>query len=101
MARPRAAALLTVSWNSRAGTESAAGRAYNLADCYARWADWARWTSELLRVDVEIDTSSPEQPKNTFTKDAAGSLGVALDRGHEGIRAHLRELIAQMAADRV
>ncbi len=83
------------------GNPQAAGRAYNLADCYARWADWARWTSELLGVDVEIDTSSPEQPKNTFTKDAARSLGAALDRGQEGIRAHLRELIAQMAADRV
>ena len=66
-----------------------------------RWADWERWTSELLGVDVEIDTSSPEQPRNTFTKDAARSLGGTLDRGHEGIRAHLRELIAQMAADRV
>ncbi len=80
MARPRAAAWLTVSWYSRAGPESAAGRAYNLADCYARWADWARWTSKLPGLVVELDTSSPEQPKNTFTKDAARSLGVAFDQ---------------------
>ncbi len=92
--------MLTVSWYSRAGTESAAGRAYNLADCCGRWADWARRTSELLGVDVEIDTSSPEQPRNTFTKDAARSLGVTLDRGHEGIREHLRELIGRVAHSR-
>jgi nucleoside-diphosphate-sugar epimerase len=72
---------------------SAAGRAYNLVDCYARWADWAKMACEELGVDVPIDFSSPAQPKNTFTKNAALSLGVQLDRGHEGIRTHLRELI--------
>ncbi|MCZ6810609.1 MAG: hypothetical protein O7D97_01275, partial [Planctomycetota bacterium] len=68
----------------------------NLADCYARWADWALMAGELLGLEVEIDTSSPPQPKNTFTKEAARSLGVELDRGHDGIREHLRELIKDM-----
>ena len=76
------------------GNSDAAGKAYHLADCYARWADWAVMAAELLGVDAEIDTSSPAQPRNTFSKDPARSLGVQLDRGHEGIREHLGELIA-------
>ncbi|MHC4127943.1 MAG: NAD-dependent epimerase/dehydratase family protein [Planctomycetota bacterium] len=78
------------------GNPESAGKAYNLADCYARWADLAQMASELLGADVEIETSSPPSPKNVFTKDAARALGVQLDRGHEGIRQYLRELIAAM-----
>ncbi len=74
----------------------AAGKAYHLADCYARWADWAVMAADLLGVDAQIDTSSPAQSRNTFSKDGARSLGVELDRGHEGIREHLRELIDLM-----
>ena len=75
------------------GNEEAAGRAFNLADCYARWADWAQMTAELLGVEADIDFSSPSQPNNVFAKDAAQSLGISLDRGHEGIRRHLHDLI--------
>jgi nucleoside-diphosphate-sugar epimerase len=78
------------------GNLKAAGRAFDLTDCYARWADWAHIAADLLGVNVPIDLSSPPQPKNKFSKDAAKSLGVKLDRGHEGIRAHLQELIAVM-----
>jgi len=78
------------------GNPAVAGRPFNLADCYARHADWAAMAAALLGIDAAIDFSSPPQPKNTFTKGAARSLGVALDRGHEGIRRHLAELIALM-----
>jgi nucleoside-diphosphate-sugar epimerase len=78
------------------GNPEANGKAYNLVDCYARWADWAMMAAELLGIDSELDTTSPESPKNMFTKDAAQSLGVSLDRGHQGIREHLRELIELM-----
>jgi nucleoside-diphosphate-sugar epimerase len=81
------------------GNPQAAGKAYNLADCYARWAVLAQMAAELLGADVEIDMSSPPTPKNVFTKDAAATLGVALDRGHEGIRQYLRELLAAMDED--
>jgi len=74
------------------------GKVYNLVDCYARWADWAMIAAELLGIDGELDTSSPNSPKNQFTKDAAQSLGVPLDRGHAGIREHLRELLERMGA---
>jgi nucleoside-diphosphate-sugar epimerase len=78
------------------GNPAVAGRPFNLADCYARHADWAALAAGLLGIDAPIDFTSPPQPKNTFTKDAARSLGVPLDRGHEGIRQHLRDLIAVM-----
>lgn len=80
------------------GDPAAAGRAYNLVDCYARWADWAQMAADLLGVKAEIDMSSPPQPQNMFTKDAARSLGVQLDRGHEGIRQYLRELVEMTRA---
>jgi len=74
----------------------AAGRAFNLADCYARWGDLALMAADLLDVAPDVDLSSPERPRNTFTKDAARELGVPLDRGHDGIRTHLRRLIEAM-----
>ena len=79
--------------------DAAAGKPFNLVDCYARWADWAMIAAEIMGADVEIDMSSPAEPKNTFTKDQAKSLGCPapfLDRGPAGIRTHLEELIAQM-----
>ena len=74
------------------GNPDANGKIYNLADCYARWADLAKMTAELLGLDADIDMSSPAEPKNRFTKDAVQSLGVPMDRGHDGLREHLREL---------
>ena len=81
------------------GNPDANGKVYNLADCYARWADLAVMASEEMGLEAEIDLTSPAQPKNVFTRDAAQSLGVKLDRGHDGLRAHLRELIAVMDTD--
>lgn len=77
----------------------AAGKPFNLVDCYARWADWAVMACDLLGASVEIDMSSPAEPQNTFLKDQSKSLGCPapfLDRGHEGIRTHLEKLIAAM-----
>jgi nucleoside-diphosphate-sugar epimerase len=79
------------------GNPSVAGRPYNLVDCYCRWSDMAKYAAEALGVPADIDFSSSEAPKNTFTKDAARSLGVMLDRGHDGIRDHMRELVARMS----
>lgn len=79
------------------GNEQASGRAYNLADCYARWSDWAKMAAEILQIRPEITVTSPAEPQNTFDKSAAATLGVHLDRGREGIYKHLEELIAEMA----
>jgi hypothetical protein len=67
-----------------------------MADCYARWADLAVMTADLLGIDAEIDLSSAPEARNRFTKDAVQSLGVSMDRGHDGLRDHLRDLIAMM-----
>jgi nucleoside-diphosphate-sugar epimerase len=80
------------------GNPSAAGRPFNLVDCYARWADWALMARDMLGLDNPVDTSSPAKPENEFTRDAAQSLGVDLNRGHEGIRKHLKQLIAHIQA---
>ena len=81
------------------GNDAAAGKAYNLVDCYARWSDWAVMTADVLGIDAQIDDSSPAAPKNTFDMAAARSdLSVALDRGHDGIREHLASLVDHMTA---
>lgn len=69
---------------------------YNLVDCYARWADWAAIIAEELGVPADIDFSSPEQPQNAFDVTATRALGVPMNRGRDGIRAHARALIAAL-----
>jgi dTDP-glucose 4,6-dehydratase len=75
------------------GNTEANGRVFNMADCYARWGDLAVIAADLLGIDADIDLSSPPQSKNRFTKDAVQSLGVSMDRGHDGLREYLRDLI--------
>ena len=79
------------------GNERATPAVYNLVDCYARWGDWATIASELLGIDAEIDLTSPPAPRNMFLDDQVRQdLGVGLDRGLEGVREHLRQLIECM-----
>jgi nucleoside-diphosphate-sugar epimerase len=78
------------------GNHDTAGKVYNLVDCYARWADWAIIAAQELGIEVDVDASSSAHPANEFSKEAARSLGVSLDRGHGGIREHLRELITRL-----
>jgi len=73
-----------------------AGQVFSLADCYARWADWATMAAEELGLQADIDLSSPAEPLNTFSKSPAADFGVPLDRGHAGIRSAIRELIEAM-----
>ena len=69
---------------------------YNLVDCYARWADWAVLAAEVTETKIEIDMSSPSEPKNTFDKSSTlNDLGVDLGRGLDGIRAHIEELVSK------
>lgn len=69
---------------------------YNLVDCYARWADWATLTAQTIGSDIEIDMSSPPEPANTFdTSKVNKDLGVSLDRGFEGIREYIKDLVAR------
>jgi len=75
------------------GNEAANGQVYNVVDCYARWADLAQMIADELGVKVEIDKSSPSNPKNEFTQGALEALGVVPRRGHDGLRQHVREMI--------
>lgn len=83
------------------GHPGAAGQVYNLADCYARHADWAAMAAEVLGINPppDINFSSPPKPQNMFKKDAVRTLSINLDRGHLGIKQHLRELSRAMAAE--
>lgn len=72
----------------------AAGRVYNLVDCYARWSDIAGWIAEELGLEAEIDDSSQAEPRNHFDVSAARSLGARLEYGHAGLREHVRRLVA-------
>ena len=76
------------------------GHIYHLAECYARWCDWAACCCEITGRSVEIDHGSPTAPKNMFdTSDLEQDLGFTWTRGWEGIESHLRSLHAMMAQD--
>ncbi len=79
----------------------ASGQPFNLTDCYMRYADWASLACEVMGVERQIDFSSPEAPKNTFSKESTRTiLGVDASRGRDGIREHLRELLPLVKAER-
>ncbi|MAY75623.1 MAG: hypothetical protein CMJ31_13090 [Phycisphaerae bacterium] len=78
--------------------ERSAGKPFHLADCYARWTDLAQWGAELLKIRPEIVVTSEPDSVNHFDKTAAKSLGpdVDLERGHDGLRAHLEQLVSEL-----
>lgn len=86
--------------------DAAAGRAFNLADCYAKFTLLGRFAAEALGLPesrVTLDESPPA--KNHFdTRACRDILGVPLNRGTEGLRTHIRELVdvvsdAEIGAD--
>ena len=80
--------------------DAAAGRPFDLVDCYARYADLAQFAAEALGVEAEIDCSSPETPENMFACDAVRALvgdESFMQRGHDGLRTHFAELAAERA----
>ena len=79
------------------GNAKAAGKAFNLVDCYARWSDWATIAAGVMGVRADIPEPSRAKPDNMFDSALVDRLlGVPLQRGHEGIRTHLMELITEM-----
>jgi len=75
--------------------DEAAGRAFNLADCYAKRTRFAEHAAAIVGAPdglVTPDTGPPAS--NRFSTDAAREvLGVSLDRGDEGLRGYVAELI--------
>lgn len=75
--------------------EGAAGRAFNLADCYAKRTRFAEHAAAITGADASLVTPD-EGPRatNRFSKAATQEvLGVGLDRGDEGLRRYVGELI--------
>ncbi|MCH2135813.1 MAG: NAD(P)-dependent oxidoreductase [Phycisphaerales bacterium] len=67
---------------------------HHLADCYARWSDWVEMARTLLGDETPTTHASAPRPANMFeVESVARGLGVALNRGHEGIRTHIEEMI--------
>lgn len=80
--------------------DAAAGRAFNLADCYAKFTLLGRLAAQALGLPddrVTLDDSPPA--KNRFEKTATREvLGVSLDRGEDGLSAYIRELVSAVRA---
>ncbi len=81
--------------------DDAAGKAFNLADCYAKFTLLGKYGAEALDLPpdrVELDTSPPA--KNRFDPSATKEiLGVGLDRGEAGLRDYMRELVPVVRSD--
>lgn len=75
--------------------DDASGRAFNLADCYAKFTALGEFAAEALDLPadrVEPDCSPPA--RNRFDKSAVQQcLGVPLDRGLAGLREHIGDLV--------
>jgi len=75
--------------------DDAAGRAFNLADCYAKFTRLGQHAASLLALpDDRVEPDQAPPAKNMFDKTAAQEiLGVPLDRGDEGLRRYVADLI--------
>jgi len=80
------------------GNENVAGKPFNMVDCYARWADWAKLACKIVgHDDSAVDYSSPAEPANQFKKDSVQNiLGVEMNRGLGGIETYMQELAGVM-----
>ena len=57
--------------------------------------------AELLGVEVDVDLTSPVASKNMFeTSNVQSDLEVSLDRGFDGIRKHLAQMISMQDEER-
>ena len=84
------------------GDASVAGQFYNLVDGYMYWQTAAEFAKETSASGATIVDRKGAGPKNQFdTRKATGFFdrhgnATALRRGHEGVRAYVAELLAEM-----
>lgn len=84
------------------GDDEVAGEFYNLVDGYMYWQGAAELAKELRGSDATIIDRAGEGPKNTFDTTKAAMFfrrhgnGVALNRGVEGVREYVRELLQRL-----
>lgn len=81
--------------NAAATSTSEDLRIHHLADCYARWSDWTAMATDALSLDMKAHHDMPPMPRNMFeTDDVQRDLDVSMCRGHDGIRAHIDDIIS-------
>jgi nucleoside-diphosphate-sugar epimerase len=84
------------------GDASVSGQFYNLVDGYMYWQVAAEFAKEICGSNPTIIDRKGSGPKNQFDTRKAIEFfdrhgnGVALRRGHEGVRLYVGELIAAM-----
>jgi nucleoside-diphosphate-sugar epimerase len=84
------------------GDDSVAGQFYNLVDGYMYWQGAAELAKELTGSQATIVDRAGSGPKNTFDTTKATAFfrrhgnTVALNRGVEGVREYVNELLARM-----
>jgi dTDP-glucose 4,6-dehydratase len=79
----------------RAEQPDVSGRAFHLADCYAKFTRFGEHAAALLGLPASMVEADPGPPsRNVFDKSATrAALGVEQSRGDAGLRAHVADLI--------
>jgi nucleoside-diphosphate-sugar epimerase len=86
------------------GDDGVAGQFYNLVDGYMYWQGAAELAKELAGSEAMIADRAGEGPKNSFDTSKASAFfkrhgnTLALNRGVEGVREYVKELLARMSS---
>lgn len=76
------------------GREEVAGEVYELTDCHIYDRTVAEFAREAAGTDAEITGAVGKGPRHMIISDKAReAFGVGLDRGHEGVKAYIGELV--------
>jgi nucleoside-diphosphate-sugar epimerase len=78
------------------GNPAVAGRFFVLVDCYLYDQEVAEMARTICGSASDIADRKGSGPANRFDTSAARGLGVPLNRGREGVREYLEELIEAM-----
>jgi len=79
------------------GNQAVAGRLFNVVDCYIYDEQVAVMARELTGSDSRIVDHRGPGPRNHFDVRASREmLGVPLNRGHDGVREYVAELLSRM-----
>lgn len=79
-----------------AGNAAVAGRFYNLVDCYVSERQVAEIARQICGSSSEIVVGGEGEGDRRFDMSAARSLGIPLNRGLEGVREYVEDLVEAM-----
>jgi len=76
------------------GRDDVAGEACELTDCHIWYRKVAEFAKEIAGVDTQISGETGDGPKHDIvTKKAEETLDIGLDRGREGVRHYVEQLV--------